>query len=187
MKHPSQETLALQAGGDLGWLERWKTARHLSGCSACRDEVAAFSEVREILPELNEMPEVPWNRLAAEMRANIRLGLAAGECVRFSDPPLRESPLFHGARALVAFASVCAMLATAVVLERPTPVHASEPVVQATDNGIQRRFGDRAFGLMHPGAQAQDVTYTVGAQGTMGARYVDSETGAMTMTKVYVE
>ncbi len=186
MRHPSQEILALHAGGDLGWLERWKTARHLSGCDVCRDEVSAYQEVREDLPELNEMPEVPWNRLAAEMRANIRLGLAAGECVRPGDE-VREFSFFHGARAVVAFASICAILLTAAVLERPVPVHASEPMVQATDNGIQRRSGDRAFGLMHPGAQAQDVTYSVGAQGTMGARYVDSETGAITMTKVYVE
>jgi hypothetical protein len=185
MKHPSQEILALHAGGDLGWLERWKTQRHLSGCGPCRDEVSAFSEVREVLPELNQMPEVPWNRIAAEMRANIRLGLAAGECVRVTDSPLRDSPLFHGARAMVAFASVCALLAVCLVLERPLPVRTSESVVQATDNGIQRRSGDRAFGLTHSGAQ--NVTYTVGAQGTLGARYVDPETGAMTMTKVYVE
>jgi hypothetical protein len=185
MKHPSQETLALHAGGDLGWLAGWMTARHLAGCDACRDEVAAYSEVREVLPELNQMPEVSWNRLATEMRANIRLGLAAGECVRESDVPLHASPLFNGARALVAFASVCAMLVVSLVLEKPAPVHASEPIVQATDNGIQRRSGDRAFGLMHAGAE--NVTITVGAQGTMGARYVDPETGVMTMTSVYVE
>ncbi len=57
--------------------------------------------------------------------------------------------------------------------------------MQATDHGIQRRSGDRTFGLMHIGAK--DVTYTVGAQGTLGARYVDPETGVMTMTKLYVE
>jgi hypothetical protein len=185
MRHPSQEILALHAGGDLGWLESWKTARHLKGCDVCRDEVAAYTELREVVPDLNQIPEVPWNRLAAEMRANIRLGLAAGECVRASEPPLRETRFFNGARVVVAFASICAVLLTALELERPAPVHASEAVVQATDNGIQRRFGDRAFGLMHAGAQ--NVTYTVGAQGTMGARYVDPETGAMTMTKIYVE
>ncbi|MCU1238779.1 MAG: anti-ECFsigma factor, ChrR [Candidatus Solibacter sp.] len=185
MKHPSQETLALHAGGDLGWMAGWKTAHHLAGCDECRDEVAAYSELREVVPELREIPEVPWNRLAAEMRANIRLGLSAGECVRESEPALRESPLFNGARTLVACASICAILLAAVVLERPGPVYASEPMVQATDQGILRRSGDQAFGLMHAGAQ--NVTYTVGAQGTLGARYVDPETGAMTMTKVYVE
>ena len=86
MTHPNQATLALHAGGDLGLWARWKTQRHLSKCDLCRDEVAAFTGVREILPELVEIPEVPWNRLAAEMRANIRLGLEAGECVRDRRP-----------------------------------------------------------------------------------------------------
>ena len=187
MKHPSQEILALHAGGDLGWMARWRTARHVAVCEECSAEVAAFSELREELPELSQMPEVPWNRIAGEMRANIRLGLAAGECVRFSDRPLRDSPLFTGARATLAVASVLALMATGVMLEGPAPrmPRSMEPMVQATANGIQRRAGDTAFGLMHSGASS--VTYTVGAQGTLGARYTDPETGNVTMTKVYVE
>lgn len=185
MKHPSQEILALHAGGDLGWLDRWRTRRHLAACDECRDEVAAFSELREGLPELNEMPEVPWNKIAAEMRANIRLGLAAGECVRETPRPLRESPLFTGARILIASATVCALLVVGLVLEHPAPVSAGEPMVKITDRGIERSSGDHTFRMLHSGAR--NVTYTVGVQGTLGARYVDPETGAMTMTKVYVE
>jgi hypothetical protein len=187
MKHPSQEILALHAGGDLGWLARWKTARHLADCKRCSAELAAYGELREALPELNQIPEVPWNRIAADMRANIRLGLAAGECVRSSDRPLRNSPLFSGARATLALASVLALMVTGLMLEGPAPrlAQADEPMVQATADGIQRRSGDQAFGLMH--SRALQVTYTVGAQGTMGARYTDPETGNVTMTKVYVE
>ena len=187
MKHPSQEVLALHAGGDLGWMARWKTARHLAGCERCTAEVGAFARFRETLPQLNQIPEVPWNRVAADMRANIRLGLAAGECVRSSDRPLRDSPLFTGARATLALASVLALMVTGLMLERtaPRPDVSNEPMVQATANGIQSRSGDQAFGLMHSGASS--VTYTVGAQGTMGARYMDPETDQVTMTKVYVE
>jgi hypothetical protein len=187
MKHPSEEILALHAGGDLGWVARWKTARHLANCARCAAEVAANARFRETLPELNQTPEVPWNRIAAEMRANIRLGLAAGECVRPSGRPLRDSPLFTGARATLALASVLALMATGLMLEGPAPRMArpDEPVVQATVDGIQRRWGDQGFGLMHSGASS--VTYTVGAQGTLGARYTDPETGNVTMTKVYVE
>src|ERR1035437_6962644 len=187
MKHPSQEILALHAGGDLGWMVRWKTAHHVANCERCAAEVAAFAELREALPELNQIPEVPWNRIAAEMRANIRLGLAAGECVRSSDPPMRDSPLFTGARATLALASVLALMVTGLMLERPAPLlaRANEPIVQATVDGIQSRSGDQAFGLMHSGASS--VTYTVGAQGTLGARYTDPQTGNVTMTKVYVE
>jgi hypothetical protein len=187
MKHPSREILALHAGGDLGWMARWKTAHHLANCANCAAEVDAFAQFRDTLPELNQIPEVSWNRIAAEMRANIRLGLAAGECVRSSNPLLHDSPLFTGARATLALASVLALLVTGLMLERPAPMmaRANEPIVQATVNGIQRRSGDQAFGLMHSGALR--VTYTVGAQGTLGARYTDPETGNVTMTKVYVE
>jgi hypothetical protein len=47
------------------------------------------------------------------------------------------------------------------------------------------RAGDQGFALMHAGAR--DVITTVGAQGTMGDRYMDPQTGLVTMTKVYVE
>ena len=185
MKHPSQELLALHAGGDLGWMARWKTSHHVANCPRCAAEVDAFARFRETLPELKQIPEVSWNRIAGEMRANIRLGLAAGECVRSSDPLWRDSPLFSGARATLALASVLALMVTGLMLERPGPMVAAEPMVQATANGIQRRSGDQAFGLMHSGALS--VSYTVGAQGTLGARYTDPETGNVTMTKVYVE
>ena len=84
-------------------------------------------------------------------------------------------------------ASVLALVVTGLVLERPRPsvMSASVPMVQTTADGIQRRAGDQGFALMHAGAS--DVIYTVGAQGTMGARYVDPKTDYVTMTKVYVE
>ena len=190
MKHPSQEILALQASGDLGPVERWKTSLHLKGCPTCRDEVAAYAEMREILPELNQIPEVPWNRIAAEMRANIHLGLAAGACVgEIAEPASAKPsfvPLFGAARATLAFGGVLAVLVAGFVLQHPRPVVASEPMVQSTRDGIQRSVGDQSFGLMNS-AGVQSVTYSVNAQGSLGARYVDPETGNVTMTKVYVE
>jgi hypothetical protein len=191
MTHPNQATLALHAGGDLGLWARWNTQRHLSKCDLCRDEVAAFAGVREILPELAEIPEVPWNRLAAEMRANIRLGLAAGECVRpthesLRDAPLRQSPLFTGARVAGAFAGIVVMVVTGLMLTHPSPVAGKEgPLVQATEDGIQIRAGGQAFRLMNVGAKA--VTYSASADGSMGARYVDPETGYVTINNVYVQ
>lgn len=188
MKHPSQATLALQAGGDLGWIARWRTDRHLARCERCREDVAAFTELRQVLPDLNETPEIPWTRLASEMRANIRLGLAAGECVRAEEKPLRQS-LFSGARAAVALASVVALLVTGLVLEHPAPAPAGfdAVVVQSTADGggIQVREGAHALRLLHPGAE--HVTYSVGAQGSMRARYVDPETGNVTINDVYAQ
>jgi len=187
--HPDSATLALHAGGDLGWFREWRTARHVARCGECRDQVAAYREMRELLPELSRLPGLPWNRLAAEMRANIRLGLAAGECVREVSQSDRDVPLFAGARLALALAGVITLVVTGLVLERPTPslMTVPVPVVQATGDGIERRAGDQGFALIHAGVEVKDVTYTVGAQGTMGARFVDPANNLVTMTKVYVE
>jgi hypothetical protein len=148
--------------------------------------VAAFGELRESLPRLNQIPEVPWNRIAAEMRANIRLGLSAGGAA-FERSSLARRALFTGLRATLALTSVLALMVTSLMLERPVPKRARslEPMAQATADGIQRRSGDQGFRLLHSGASR--VTYTVSAQGSLGARYTDPETGNVTMTKVYVE
>lgn len=190
MKHLDQATLALHAGGDLGSFARWRADRHLAQCDLCRDEADAFAATREIVTDLAEIPEVPWNRLAAEMRANIRLGLEAGECVRSSDAPLRQTPLFNGARAAVAFASVVALLVTGIVLERPSPnltaVADDSQVVQAMAGGIQVRRGAQALRLMNPDGldPQQRVMYSTDAQGSMRARYVDPDTGNVTINRV---
>ena len=194
--------MALHAGGDLGLVERLRTERHLAKCDRCRDSVAAFTELREVLPELAEIPEVPWNRLAAEMRANIRLGLEAGECVRTGVPgeaaEVSKLRRFAGGRTALAFASVVALVGTGLILEQSSPVAGpvagaaaasaaakDGPLVQATENGIQVRVGGSAFRLMNAGAKS--VTYSARADGSMGARYLDPETGYVTINNVYVE
>jgi hypothetical protein len=192
MKHPDQASLALQAGGDLGVFARWKTERHLAVCDRCRDEVDAFAALREVSPELAEIPEVPWNRLAAEMKANIRLGLAAGECVRANEPALRDTPLFTGMRALVAVASIAALMVTGIMLEHPAPTVVADDdgmVVQATSNGIQVSKGGQMLRLNNPEGMdpRQRVTYSPDADGSVRSRYVDPSSGYVTTNKVYAE
>src|SRR5512133_2221986 len=106
MSHPSEATLALYAGRDLGWFARRRTERHLAGCEHCQREVEAYQSLRSVLPDLSEVPDLHWNRMAAEMKANIRLGLAAGECVR--EPASERYPRLFGSRALVSYASIAA-------------------------------------------------------------------------------
>jgi anti-sigma factor RsiW len=183
MGHPNQATLALHAGGDLGPFRRWITARHLAHCAPCRHEVARYDEVREVLPDLAELPEIAWNRLAAEIKANIRLGLEAGECVRAAEMPLRRASV-TGWRAAVAFASVAVLVGGCLVLERPSPVAVVQAAsVRSTRDGIETQAGGQMFGLMNRGAQK--ATNTFGAQGTVEARYQDPETGLITITTVY--
>ena len=194
MTHPDQVTLALHAGGDLGPIARWRTSRHMAHCDRCREEVAALAGTIEILPQLSEMPEVPWSRLSAEMKANIRLGLAAGECVRPGEVALRTS-LFSGARAAVALASVAALLVTGLMLEHPVArsnfsrfesrLFENGTVLESTKDGIEVGRGRQALQLRHAGASG--VTYSVGAEGSIGARYLDPKTGYVTINNVYVE
>jgi len=187
MRHPNQATLALHAGGDLGPLRRWMTARHLARCAECREEVTGYHEMRELLPELAELPDISWNRLAAEIKANVRLGLEAGECVRASEMPLRRPASLAGWRGVVAFASVLLLVGGCLVLERPAPLAAhADSSVESTRDGIQATAGDESLlGLMNGGAQK--VTYTLDAQGSMGARYIDPETGSVTINTVYAQ
>ena len=203
MKHPNEATLALHAGGDLGPLANWSLERHLARCGRCRDEAAAFHNLRQLLPGIAAPPDVRWNRLAAEMKANIHLGLTAGECVRAEPTPLRETPLFAGARAGVALAAVLVLFLGGVFLGRPAPKPESAAIegveFQTTANGIQVREGGATLRLLHGGAQdfrmqidgrlrsVPAVIYTSGAQGSMGAGYMDPQTGYMTVTNVYAD
>lgn len=186
MNHPNEATLALYAGDDLGWIARRRTGRHLTRCERCRRKVDFYQTFREDALELNHIPNLPWNRLAAEMRANIRLGLAAGQCVGGGNaaPPERNS--LFGTRALVSYASIAALVAASLLLERPAPRLAAQPegvLLQATANGIQVKEGGRALTLMHD--RSKDVTYSVGAQGALGGRYVDD--GYVTINNVYAQ
>jgi len=180
--------LALHAGDDLGTFARWRMRRHLARCAECREEIAGFEQMRRLLPTLDAAEDLHWNRLAAEMKANIRLGIAAGECVR-ADEPAGAGPIWSWTRVGVALASVAVLLATGVVLEHPGPTVARETgvVVQATADGIQVREGGQALGLLHSGTNREAVTYQVGAQGSVEARYVDSETGYVTVNRVDAE
>lgn len=191
MTHPSSSILALYAGEDLGWFARRRTGRHLAHCSQCRREVAAFASVRESLAALNELPVISWSRMAAEMKANIRLGLEAGECVR---GPQRTGARevfgwLSNVRALTACASAMAMVAVGLFLQRPAPVAptvaAEGSVLRATANGIELNQGGQTLSLLH--VRSTDVSYSAGAQGSIRAGYVDSDTGNVTINNLYVQ
>src|SRR5579863_2165164 len=151
MRHPNEATLALQAGGDLGAIAQWRVERHLARCEKCREELAAFTNTREIVTGLAEIPELPWARLEAEMKANIRLGLAAGECVRGG--AAASTGWFHigglsGARAAVACAAVMIMVVTGLFLQRPRPQSADQAVVlENRSDRIEMSDGGQALSL----------------------------------------
>ncbi|HSW48694.1 MAG TPA: hypothetical protein VLH09_00900 [Bryobacteraceae bacterium] len=192
MTHPRESSLALFAGGDLGLLAGWRVWLHLARCEHCRRTVRQFQAVRDSLRRSQpEMPEgVSWDRLAAEMTANIHVGLAAGECVG----PVavrRARPRWHRA-VILAPAAVPVIVLLAVGIWRQWPrtqpdrsAWVDGTLVEATSEGIQWKQGDRMLSLQHPAAA--EVTYAVNAEGTLRAGYVDAETGQVTIHSVYAQ
>jgi len=185
-KHPNETVLALFAGGDLGTWQRWRVERHVASCAACRQEVEEFSELRAEVPGMVEPPEISWTRLAVEMKANIRLGLEAGECVSAGQT---ENRGFFSMRALAVCGSLALLLA-AFLLERPVPrieaVNAAEaPFMESSGAGIQSKAGDQAIMMLNTRAgDARNVDYLASGN-AMRARYVDTETGYVTINNVY--
>ena len=185
-KHPVQARLALFASADLSRFARWNIERHLASCDDCRRDVADFSALRSEMAEAGELPALYWNRLAAEMKANIRLGLVAGECV--SQRP--ASRFVFSPRALAACASLVLLVAVGFFLERPVP-QVSETkkapgavILEASHSGIQVTEGEQSMMLLNTNARDVNV---VASGGTMRARYVDSDTGYVTINNVYVQ
>ena len=80
--HPRENDLALLAGGEAGRFQRFPCwMRHVRTCADCQeDDRYGIPELRSGLADM-ELPDLNWNFLAADMRANIRLGLEAGACV----------------------------------------------------------------------------------------------------------
>jgi len=195
MKHPLEADLALFAGHDLGFVSNWKIGNHVSRCEKCRATVEAFETLRSDTAELGEIPaEINWNRLASEMKANIRLGLAAGECV--AGPAARseglKASMFSGYQMLVAYAGVIILVVTGLLLQRPAPsvahvgpVENGRTVLAATREGVELSEAGASFGLQY-GASGQ-VNYSADMRGAMGARYVDANTGHVMVVNVNLE
>jgi len=183
-RHPAETGLALFASGDVGRIERWRIARHLPGCAECQAVVDEYAALRSELEPEDAPADASWRKLAAEMKANIRLGLEAGECVSQAVAPRR----WLGVRSLAACASLAVLLVTALWLERPVPrITGSESstdqvLLEATGNGIQVTEGRQTLGLLH--GRAQNVDYFASGI-AMRARYVDPETGNVTINNVY--
>jgi hypothetical protein len=186
MKHPCENDLALLAGGETGSIRRFFLERHLRNCENCQDSLAEFSDLRGQLTAADP-PDVDWNFLAAEMRANIRLGLEAGACVRGAQESTRWIP-----RLAVGFASLLVLVGASFFVTNSgllrhsgNVAEASTPVLQTTGSGIELRKGAESFTF--PGHQGVRTDQTVSAQGVIEARYINGDTGSVTINNVYMQ
>lgn len=224
-RHVAETDLALFISGDISMWKYVLVTVHTAGCEACRARMESYRANRKRLKQA--AAELPigqdWERLAAEMTANIRVGLAAGECVA---PRRRRTGSFAHRPAAMwagAAAGVVVLLGAAFWLNLPasdadslgrfarTLVHGAAqsgnrgassaedrgPVVEASADGVELRengvavsipqgpFASPPFGVAV--APSRPVAVTVSAPGSASARYVDADTGQMTITSVYVQ
>lgn len=206
--HLAETDLALYASGDQSMWRALKIRLHIGRCERCRRRVEAYRADRRSVREIsNTTPEsVDWDRLAAEMTANIRVGLAAGECVA---PRVRKASF--GWRPAAAMAGLAALLTTAWWLNMPpsttqalgramtaivhghgsvgrpgiAPMDDRGMVVEASSSGIELRENGNMLGVTQ--GEARPLEVSISAQGSASARYIDVDTGQITITSVYAQ
>ena len=197
--HPSLQTLSLFAGADLPFSQRLSVTRHLRRCSECEGQVLLFrsaqSELRreahsQTLTGFEAIAD--WNRLEREMLGNIAVGVAAARCV---DKVRRTRDYFwRGAFVTGLAALFVAGWMTHIPREQTDHLASSlrrlfsaeQPdlagtVVRSTPDGIAVRSQGTTLTILHP----PSAMVTVSGSSAVEARYVDEETGQVTITNVY--
>ena len=195
-QHPQETELALAASGDGGVWAGFRLRRHLNGCTECQLAMESFTDLRGALSaDLARGPN--WDERALEMRANIRLALEAGECVR--EQSVHEQGASMAAptwnpRFALALASLF-LLAGAGIFLRETPIapvnsvvaatRVASPILASSDAGIEFRSGETSVMLLNRNGVVADQT--VSTLGEIRSRYIDGDTGAVTINNVYLQ
>jgi hypothetical protein len=206
--HVKETDLALYASGDLRLWQRAAVHLHLRNCQSCSTVVEEFrADGRALRDAADGLPEgLDWARLSAEMTANIRVGLAAGECVAPHKRGGHARKLVPAAwRPLLTSSIVTAAIAALLVggwwLNMPSQetqalsramrsiwhgrgVMPEErgPVIEASSEGIELRKDGGALGVSQDSGKL--VSVSISTQGSASAHYVDQDTGQVTITSV---
>jgi len=198
--HPSLQALALYSKADLGWAARWKIGRHVHGCADCEEQISQF---RSVDAEMKREAEgqlltgfdasTHWVRLEREMIGNIAVGVAASRCIekvgRGRVLTTRGVWLAVGFAVLFLAAwytnipseqkhHLAASIRRSVGLEVP---QISGTTVRTTPQGIAVRAQGATLTILHP----PSAVISLAGRSSLRARFVDEETGEVTITNVY--
>jgi len=181
--HPSEAQLALFAGGDLDLLDRWRVSRHVHKCRGCSVVVESFrASEQDYQADAMEMPAgLNWNRLAAEMTGNIRVGLAAGECVATVHRNERLGWKMAGVLAGMTLLLSAAWWLNIPKTQRPT----AGVELEATRSGIEMKQNGSSLMLLN--RKSSSAPMYGSAPGSLRVRYVDAETNQVTINNVYAQ
>lgn len=173
VRHPDEADLALFAGGELGPVSRWRIESHVSGCAHCRQAVSEFFELRSRVMDLAELPAIDWSGMAGQIRQRVEQERAAPRTVTL------WRPAWGAALALLAL-----MVAGAYVARQASP----QPVsMAASASSVSLRVGNnQVLTFENPAQSGAQVNWRVSAD-AVSARYVDPDTGNITVNNVYSE
>lgn len=197
--HPRLETLALFSRGELPWRLRWRTRSHLRRCGDCEQQVLLFRSATAQLKREAETQTLTgfeaiadWTRLEREMLGNISVGVAAGRCIEKTSR--KRAVLSKAAFATALAALFVAGWMTHIPREQTAHLTASlrqllggkrqQPagtVLETTPDGIAVRAQGATLTILHP----RSAVVSLSGSSAVAARYVDSETGQVTITNVY--
>jgi hypothetical protein len=199
MARLSEKENALLAGGEAGFLLRWKAraiamvsgadeppAGMVAGLAEDEPNVDDFVRVREALPRFRELPEYfAWDSLAAEMKANILVGVEAGEAVRS-----RSTTVSIGWKAGLVFAGLALLMVSGYWWQLPgrlagTPASVAQAVLEAGPGGLEVMESENVFSVVFDQNSGQQTLS--GGLGSVRADYVDRETGQLTVAHVYLD
>lgn len=187
-RHPEPAALALYAGGELPLAGRIAVAFHVRLCGECRREAEAFRQARQALRvEAQAFPSgVDWAALEAEMKANIRLGVAAGAIVR--GRTRRAEPLRPQWKpAFVVTATLAVVLAAGWLLDRSrapesAPAAGGGVMLRSTPDGLAVEWSRGGTAVL--GAGRPPVAAAVSWDGSVRAPFLDEDTGQVTIYNV---
>jgi hypothetical protein len=197
--HPSAETLALHSSGDLPLIAGWRVRYHAARCPACARQIALFQSATaelkreagaETLTGFEAIAD--WPSLEREMLGNIGVGVDAARCIEGVGKRRSWAVRFALAAGLVLlFAAgwmthipseqtqhLLATLRNFTGFERPAPIGT---VLRSTPDGIAVRTQGATLTILHP----RSAVVSLSGSSAVAARYLDEDTGQVTIANVY--
>ncbi len=199
MPHPAPEMLALYTRGDLPFITRFRLRSHLQECHDCEHQASVFFFAtvelkREASTETLTAFEAiaDWHTLEREMLGNIVVGVAAARCIEKVGRKRTWLPKLAITAGLAAL--FVAGWTTHIPHEQTSQVLASVSrylggrtalplgnIVRTTPTGIAVRSEGVTLTILHP----PTAVVSMSGSSSVEARYIDEDTGQLTITNVY--
>ncbi len=199
--HPRTPELALFSSGDLPWRQMWRLRRHVNRCEDCERQVAEFRAAKAELKQeahsetLTAFEAIAdWSVLEREMLGNIAVGVAAARCVdkvRRGRSFLIKAAVLAGLTTLFVAGWIthipkedtmhlAASIRQIIGLDRPQMTGTQ---LKTTPDGIVVRAQGATLTILHP----PSAVVSLSGPSSVSARYVDQDSGEVTITKVYAQ